>query len=58
MDDVLRAARAHLHPDDLQTVVVGDANVIRESLAQLELGDLQIPRILEKWRRTRRSPAA
>ena len=42
VDEVLRAARAHLHPDDLQTVVVGDANVIRGSLAQLELGDLQI----------------
>ena len=42
VDDVLRAARAHLHPDDLQTVVVGDASVIRESLAELELGDLQI----------------
>jgi len=42
VDEVLRAARAHLHPDDLQTVVVGDAQVIGESLAQLDLGDIQI----------------
>ena len=41
-DDVLRAAQAHLHPDKLQTVVVGDAKTIRESVASLNLGELQI----------------
>jgi len=42
VDDVLKAARSHLHPDELQTVVVGDAKIIRESLAELDLGDLRI----------------
>src|SRR5438874_11534449 len=32
LDAVLEAARRHLHPDQLQTVVVGDARVIRDSL--------------------------
>jgi zinc protease len=41
-DDVLRAAQAHLHPDRLQTVVVGDAKAIRESVAELNLGELQV----------------
>jgi zinc protease len=41
-DAVLAAARAHIHPDRLQTVVVGDAAAIRESLAQLELGAVEI----------------
>ena len=42
VDDVLRAAKSHLHPTELQTVVVGDAKVIQESLAELDLGDLRI----------------
>ncbi len=42
VDDVLEAAKSHLHPDQLQTVVVGDAKIIRESLAELDLGDLRI----------------
>ena len=42
VDDVLEAARSHLHPGELQTVVVGDAKIIRESLAELDLGDLRI----------------
>src|SRR5438105_54161 len=33
-DAVLEAAKAHLHPSELQTIVVGDARVIRESLAE------------------------
>ena len=41
-DGVLDAAKAHLHPNELQTIVVGDARVIRDSLAQLDIGDLQI----------------
>jgi len=42
VDDVLKAARSHLHPDELQTVVVGDVKIIQESLAELDLGDLRI----------------
>jgi len=42
VDDVLKAARSHLHPAELQTVVVGDAKIIQESLAELDLGDLRI----------------
>jgi zinc protease len=40
--DVLDAARAHVHPDELQTTVVGDAEVIRQSLDGLALGDLHV----------------
>jgi zinc protease len=36
--DVLGAARAHLHPDRIQIVAVGDPEVIRGSLEALELG--------------------
>jgi zinc protease len=41
-DAVLQAARAHLHPDELQTVVVGDARVIRASVSDLSVGDLHV----------------
>jgi len=41
-DAVLQAARAHLHPDELQTVVVGDAQVVRDSVADLKVGELQV----------------
>ena len=42
IDDVLKAARAHLHPNELQTVVVGDAKVIRDSVDALEFGELWV----------------
>ncbi len=42
IDDILEAAQAHLHPNELQTVVVGDAKVIRDSVATLEIGELQV----------------
>ena len=42
IDDVLEAARAHLHPNELQTVVVGDAKVIRDSIGALEIGELWV----------------
>ena len=42
VEDVLEAARAHLHPSELQTVVVGDAKVIRDSLAKLQIGDVKV----------------
>jgi zinc protease len=38
-EDVLQAAQRHLHPDQLQTVVVGDARVIKQTLDDLPLGD-------------------
>jgi predicted Zn-dependent peptidase len=41
-DAVLEAARAHLHPEQLQTVIVGDARVIRDSVAGLDLGDITV----------------
>ena len=41
-DAVLEAARAHLHPEQLQTVIVGDAHVIRDSVAGLDLGDITV----------------
>jgi zinc protease len=39
---VLEAAQAHLHPAELQTVIVGDARVVRDSLRDLPLGELVI----------------
>jgi zinc protease len=39
---VLEAARMHLHPDELQTVIVGDAQVVRDSLRDLPLGELVV----------------
>jgi zinc protease len=42
VDAVLKAAQTHLHPGQLQTVIVGDAKVVRDSVAELDLGDLQV----------------
>ncbi len=42
VDAILKAAQAHLHPDLLQTVVVGDARAIKDSVAELGLGDMQV----------------
>jgi zinc protease len=42
VEDVLEAARAHLHPNELQTVVVGDAKVVHEAVAKLQIGDVQV----------------
>lgn len=39
---VLEAARSHVHPSALQTVVVGDAELIRGPLAELKLGEVQV----------------
>ncbi len=41
-DDVLRVARAHLHPDALLILAVGDPAVIQAPLAALELGPLSV----------------
>jgi zinc protease len=41
-DAVLQAARSHLHPDELQTIVVGDARVIRASVSDLNVGDMHV----------------
>jgi zinc protease len=40
--DVLEAAKSHLHPDQMQTVIVGDAQAIQDSLGDLNLGELTI----------------
>ncbi len=42
VESVLEAARKHIHPPELQTVVVGDAALIRQSLAELGAGAVQI----------------
>lgn len=41
-DDVLKAAKDHLHPDQLQTVIVGDAGAIKDSVAELQLGQIKL----------------
>ncbi|HMI47977.1 MAG TPA: pitrilysin family protein [Gemmatimonadaceae bacterium] len=41
-DSVLKAAKTHLHPDQLQTIVVGDARTIRASISELSIGDLHV----------------
>ena len=40
--DVLRAAREHLHPDQLRIVVVGDPAVIAEPLAEIHGGPVDV----------------
>ncbi len=42
IEAVLQAAKSHLHPNELQTTVVGDARVIRDSVADLKVGDLHL----------------
>jgi zinc protease len=41
-DAVLEAARAHLHPEQLQTVIVGDASAIGDSVGSLDVGDITV----------------
>ena len=40
--DVLRVARAHLQPDAMVVVAVGDKALIEQPLRQLELGPVEI----------------
>lgn len=40
--DILRVAQAHLHPDRLQVVAVGDPEQIREPLAALGIGEVTV----------------
>jgi zinc protease len=42
VEAVLQAARSHLHPDELQTIVVGDARLIRGAVSDLSVGDLHV----------------
>jgi hypothetical protein len=37
--DVTRAAQAHIHPDGLLTVIVGDREGVGPALAALNLGE-------------------
>ena len=41
-DAVLEAAIAHLHPPELQTVIVGDAKMIQGALANSKFGELLV----------------
>jgi zinc protease len=41
-DAVLEAARLHLHPGRLQTVIVGDSGIVRDSLDVRDLGDVTV----------------
>lgn len=41
-DDVLRAAREHLHPDRARLLVVGDAGAVRPQLEQISFGPVDI----------------
>jgi predicted Zn-dependent peptidase len=41
-DAVLRAANAHLHPSELQTVIVGDAKTVQAALSDQRFGELLI----------------
>jgi zinc protease len=41
-DAVLKAAKTHLHPELLQTVIVGDAATVRSSLADHSLGEVTV----------------
>jgi predicted Zn-dependent peptidase len=41
-DAVLRAAKTHLHPELLQTVIVGDATTVRGSLADNTLDEVTV----------------
>ena len=40
-EDVLHAARSHLHPDQLQIVAVGDPTIVRGPLEMLAVGPVQ-----------------
>jgi len=42
VDDVLTAARAHVHPEALQIVIVGDTEAIREPLEALAFGPVDV----------------
>ena len=42
IDDVQRAAHAHLNPDALQVVVVGDAAAVRDKLDALGIGAVKL----------------
>jgi zinc protease len=44
-DDVARVAREHLNPERTTFCVVGDARAIREPLATLGIGDVQVHRV-------------
>ena len=42
VDQVLEVARTELHPEQLQTIVVGDARLVRDPIAELDAGDIQV----------------
>jgi predicted Zn-dependent peptidase len=40
--DVFQAMQTHVHPDELQIVVVGDAEAIRGAIEELEFGPVTV----------------
>jgi zinc protease len=40
--DVFEAARSHIHPEELQAVIVGDAQTLRAPLAELGFGSIEV----------------
>jgi zinc protease len=42
VEQVLEAARAHLHPSLLQTLIVGDSSAIVNTLTELDVGELDV----------------
>ena len=46
--DVLAAARAHVRPEELQVVVVGNAEIIQESVERLSIGPLTVREAAEE----------
>ena len=41
-EDVLQAARSHLHPESLQMVIVGDTTTVRDLIAPLNFGPISM----------------
>ena len=41
-DEVTAAVRAHVRPDEVQVIIVGDADSILSSVEALALGPLQV----------------
>ena len=41
-EDVLRAARSYIHPEQLQVLIVGDGEKIRDSITALDFGPVRV----------------
>lgn len=47
VDDVLNAAKAHVHPDQLQIVVVGNPETVQKPLESLDIGPVTLKQTAE-----------